>query len=154
MRHRRSIILGTLLSIMLPLTFSCAEPSSWEQYARSSKLDARGRFSFDVAADSSETRDVDIIMFMGVSRRRFIPFADSISVTWKSPSGKISGRSIPIDSRNPVQEEFFRRIYRYGIVESFDEEGMWNLRIGVPEGFIRKYSLLGIGIETRKNGTR
>lgn len=150
-----------VLALLFSLTaFSCSRPRSEEHYVRSNDVDALGRYNFMIDADSSGCYDIDVLIFMSISRRRFVPFSDTLSLEFQAPSGKSDFIRIPIRharsdlASQPVQEDFFNRTYQYTLQYEIPEPGDWGVNLSLPSGFDKKYGINGIGLEVSRHGTR
>ncbi len=117
------------LIIAAGLLFSCAQPSSYEQFVRSDKS---GEYSFTL--DMSDTLAAyDLAFYTLIDRplfQRDTLVSFPLNVVWCSPSGRYFSETVyyPADS--------LRVRYRSGVVPS--EGGEWTLQVSVtpePAGF-------------------
>lgn len=139
--------------------FSCARPSSVEEFVRTDDVPDGGRYDFKADfSDTSVRYGLDFFLSFQSSNNNFRSFQRlPLTVGWRSPSDRIYEETFWVGRAEMSDSGFFHKRfispYREGV--SVREPGEWTLSVDVPKDSVGKYGLEGIGlIVRREDGTR
>ena len=149
--YNTNIILSVVVILMTFGLCSCSKPNTEEIYAKSSDRDDYGRYEFvlDMSDSSALGYGVDLLIPMECSDNIFEGFENmSLNMMWESPGQTffeenvwLSGNDLSASYR---YSKLFMVRYRSGILPY--DYGQWKLYISVPEEFVNRYKIPGIGV--------
>ncbi len=139
---------ASFLAVVLPLFFSCARPSSTEEFIKVTEA-RNGIFSFKL--DMSDSLSVyDLSFYSRVDRNPLGTKGNDARIrlvaTWISPSGKTFTETVYMPAGNA---EGIIRKYRTGMQPK--EFGEWTLNV---KAFSQEKGFRGLGLICERNGTR
>lgn len=139
---------ASLLAVVLPLLFSCAPPSSTEEFIKVSEA-RNGIYSFKL--DLSDSLSVyDLSFYTRVDRNSLEMKGENprirLVATWISPSGKTFTETVYMPAGDA---EGIIRKYRTGVQPK--EFGEWTLNV---KAFSQEKGFRGLGLICDRNGTR
>lgn len=152
LKNFKANIIVCCLAVVVALSLiSCSRPASEEMYIKSSEADDYGRYEFilNMSDSTASGYNVDILVSMDCGQKTFGDFDNMpLKMLWESPEKRPFEEDVWI-SRNDLSEnsrflKLFMLRYRSGILPY--ESGKWKLYITVPEEFIDKYNIPGIGV--------
>ncbi len=138
-----------LLSLLLALAAACSRPGSAEMYMRTDGRDQAGRYAFDLDMSDTLTYSVELYAVMDCGEKIFRDFGSmKLCMRWVAPSGGAAEETVYMDRSMLVDDTFYNKrfssVYRTGLRPV--EDGLWKLYITVPEDFVEKFGLSGIGL--------
>lgn len=150
-KRRTSLFAVALVLSLMPGLSACRQPASMESFIKAGKVDAFGRYCYDLdLSDSSSTYDISL--FTRVDGK--MAGSDIVlNIKLVAPDGKVFGEQIMLPAEaaehNSAQSADYALDYRTDIIPT--QYGVWKAYISVPdapEGF------RGLGLKLYRNGER
>ncbi len=147
-------------SALLPLTFSCSEPVSINQFVKTGDRDGYGRYVFDVdMRDSLSAYNVDVVASFSCVNREFASFKSlPLTLLWESPAGQTYEGTMDLTRIAMKDSSYYEKSFEEIVGERLvpAEYGSWKLYVKAPEDSLKKYGLTGLGLVVSKEnyGTR